>query len=789
MISRMRPRWRRGAIATMVASSALLAVVSLALAGWTLLPLPVRLAAPDEHASVRIEDRHGILLRSTRGSDGSRARWIPLSEMDPDLLLAFVAVEDRRFWERGGVDVRAVVRAARDNLRSRRIVSGASTITMQLARLLHPRDRGWSAKIREAAWALRLERHLTKQQILEQYLNRLHLGQATVGVSTASGLYFGAAASEVSVGEAALLAGLAHAPSRDNPLVSPARARARRDVALARMRRAGAVAQDEADRASAEPIVSRRNASPFLAPHFTTRLLERGVHQGATDGVGPTSVVRTTLDGALQRELEDEVRHAVDMLGERGVRHAAIVVLENRSGEVLAWIGSPDFWAESHGQTDMVVSPRQPGSALKPFLYALAFDRGTTAATVLPDVPRSYPTATGPYRPRNYDRRFRGPVRAREALASSYNVPAVELAERLGVGALLHTLHLAGFASLRRDGAHYGLGLALGNGDVTLLEIANGYRALANGGVWEDVSWVRGGRSATVSRRVVAEQSAALVLDILADPAARVPGFGLQTPFDFPFPAAVKTGTSRHFTDNWAVATTGGFTVAVWVGNFGGEPMQGVSGVTGAGPLLHRAVTLTARRYDPGVLVKPARAGLVAAEICRISGLLATAECPSLTEWFVPGTIPDRRDDWLRGGRIVLPAEYAEWAAQPSGMHSAIGEVGTERIVASGEVRTDDSGSQHATGDAPSIPGARDSAESAGLRIIAPLEGDVYRVPPGVPDAYASIPLRAAGVSGPITWSVNGTLHEGSRWRLTPGTHLIRAESGRSSAQVRIRVE
>src|SRR5204863_120235 len=169
-------------------------------------------------------------------------------------------------------------------------------------------------------------------------------------------------------------------------------------------------------------------------------------------------------------------------LSDRGVREAALVVLDNRSGEVRAWVGSPDFWADTAGQVDMVVSPRQPGSALKPFLYGLAFDRGYTAASVLPDIPQAYATSTGPYQPRNYDRRFRGPVRAREALASSYNVPAVELADRLGAPSLLHTLHLAGFGSLRRDAEHYGLGLALGNGDVSLIELANGYRALASGG-------------------------------------------------------------------------------------------------------------------------------------------------------------------------------------------------------------------------------------------------------------------------------------------------------------------
>ena len=348
--------------------------------------------------------------------------------------------------------------------------------------------------------------------------------------------------------------------------------------------------------------------------------------------------VRTSLDLPLQLTLEAEVRHTVETLSDRGASQAAAVVLDNATGEVLAWVGSPDFWADTAGQVDMVTSPRQPGSALKPFLYALAFDRGYTPASILPDIARVYQTSTGPYHPRNYDRRFHGPVRAREALASSYNLPAVDLASRVGIGSLLHVLHEAGFASLGRSAEYYGLGLSLGNGDVTLLELANGYRALANGGVWRPWRWraAEPGEPAEPGRRIATARSAALVLDILDDPVARVPGFGVETPLDFPFPVAAKTGTSRHFTDNWAVGAAGGFTVAVWVGNFSGRPMDGVSGVSGAGPLLHRAVLATAGRHPPGALPTPQAAGAVPVLICRLSGLRATPQCPSAVEWFAP---------------------------------------------------------------------------------------------------------------------------------------------------------
>jgi penicillin-binding protein 1C len=418
----------------------------------------------------------------------------------------------------------------------------------------------------------------------------------------------------------------------------------------------------------------------------------------------------------------------------------------------------------------MVVSPRQPGSALKPFLYALAFDRGYTPASILPDIARVYQTSTGPYRPRNYDRRFHGPVRAREALASSYNLPAVSLADHLGPASFLHLLRDAGFASLGRSAEYYGLGLALGNGDVTLLELANGYRALGSGGVWRPWRWraVAPGEAAEPGHRIVTARSAALVLDILDDPVARIPGFGVETPLDFPFPVAAKTGTSRHFTDNWAVGVTGAFTVAVWVGNFSGRPMDGVSGVSGAGPLLHRAVLATAARHAPGGLPAPGATGAVALSICRLSGLRATARCPSAVEWFSPGTAPTAMCDWHGTHEVRLPAEFAEWAQE-------------EGVVAEPMIAR-----------SASTPASAPVPDAGAFRILSPQEGDVYRVPAGVEARYATLALRAAGggAGRGVRWTVDGRPQRSSRWPLEQGTHLVRAVDGAgTAAEVRVVVE
>lgn len=732
---------------------------------WIAWPLPPGVLTRGAGHGVTIVDRHGLPLRSTRATDGSDARWIPYAEIDADVINAFVAVEDRRFWDHHGIDPRAVGRALRDNLRSREVVSGASTITMQLARLMQPAARSWRGKAMQALWSLRLEAHLSKQQILEQYLNRVELGQGTVGVAAASTLYFGASPAALSIGQAATLAGLAHAPSRDNPHASPRRARSQRLKALSRMRQAGFATREDVARARDEPIGSGARTSTFLAPHFTTRVL------GWTDAAA-NAPIKTSIDVELQTVVESEVRHTVDVLRGRGVADAAAVVLDNESGEVLAWVGSPDFWAPDNGQTDMVVSARQPGSALKPFLYALAFDRGFTAGSVLADVPTSYATATGAYHPRNYDRRFRGPTRAREALASSYNVPAVALASRLGPASLLHTLHLAGFTSLDRDAEYYGLGLALGNGDVTLIELANAYRALANGGEWRNWTWryvdASRTRVASTGRRVVSPMASALVLDVLSDVSARIPGFGLSTPFDFPFPVAVKTGTSRHFTDNWAVGTTKRFTVAVWAGNFDGRPMEGVSGVTGAGPLLHRVVMAAAARVAPGHFATPGELGAVRATICRLSGMRATNECAKMDEWFAPGTAPQLADTWEHGGRIAIPMEFTAPGIEPPAPTMAL-----------------------ASAPAPQPRVERAPAAPARFRILSPLDGDRYTIPPGIEAKYATIALRANGAGAErVEWTVDGKQFAGDRWSLAAGEHVIEAASARGeTARVRIVVD
>lgn len=752
---------------------------------WLLVPPDDTLLARPAALGVTLTDRDGVPLRDTRAPDGARWRWRTLGEIDPLVASAFIAAEDRSFLEHRGIAWRSLARAARDNLLAGRVVSGASTISMQVARLLHDLPRGWIGKLRQVAWALRLERHVGKTELLEQYLNRVPLGQGTIGVEAAAQLYFGTSAGRLGAGRAATLAGIARSPARDNPLASAERATARRALVLARLAAAGTLRPEERAIAEAEPVLAaRRRDAVFRAPHFTTRVLAaldsaRDVRTDARDAPATDAPrdaaaaprVRTTLDLALQEAIEADVRQVVASLADVRVRHAAAVVLDNASGDVLAWVGSPDFDGE-RGQVDMVVSRRQPGSALKPLLYALAFERGYGAHHVLADIPRTWMTSTGPYAPRNYDRRFRGPVRARVALASSLNVPAVQLADELGAASLLDVLHRAGFASLARSADHYGLGLALGNGEVTLLELANAYRALANGGVRTPVRRLADTPRPIDTTRVVRADAAALTLDILADADARLAGFGEAPVFHFPWPVAVKTGTSRHFTDNWAVGVTGRFTVAVWVGNFDGTPMAAVSGISGAGPLLRRAILSTAARHQPGLLPSPADAGATRVRICRVSGMTAVPACDAVDEWQLADAPSPAPDDWHRHGAVVLPARFADWEA-------------SEHALPTTFVRT--SGPAEAA-----TTGRGNDAARAPLVLLSPRDGDEYVLPSGPERSVATVPLRATGrgADGPLTWTIDGRPVDAARWRPDPGEHVVRVRSVHGDvreARVRVR--
>jgi penicillin-binding protein 1C len=699
-----------------------------------------------------VVDRAGRGLRELPSAAGLRGRAASLDELGDRIVVATLVSEDKGFFAHEGVDGHAIVRAALQAARHLRLVSGASTITQQLVKLLdaggQPRARTLGGKLREAARAQNLERVLTKQEILEAYLDRLSYGHGLVGPEAAARGYFGVDTRGLSWAEAAFLAVLPRAPSYLDPFSHAERATLRQRTLLEALHAEGALSDADLARALAEPVAPRPITHPFEAPHFVEMLRAEG---RLADG--PTT--KTTLDLDLQRDVEGLVRTHLASIAELAATDAAVLVADNATGEVLAWAGSAG-WDEpaAAGQVDMVRSRRQPGSTLKPFVYALAFARGHTGAELLADVPTSFPEARGAWAPNNFDGTFEGPISAREALAGSLNIPVLRLARELPEGALLDALHALGFASLDQDAAHYGLSIALGSGEVELRELAAAYVALARGGERTALRVVETkdaplGAPAGKGARVLDAGAAALVTDILSDPMARVRALHGAGPLDPGFPVAVKTGTSSGFRDAWTAGFTHERTVVVWVGNADGSPMRGLTGAGGAGPLF----TDVMRRAMRDV---PARAPLfdgsllVTADVCPLTGKLAGPACPEhASRRFAQGHLPDEQCDVHVHARRRLDAPAGEppYACDPHGpltiavlppafdawlARQPLGAPGRDGLGVPWLARDRVEGCGPAEGGVPA------------LRVDAPADGSVLLVAHDAPEGSQAMELRAS---------------------------------------------
>lgn len=705
----------------------LVAAVSIFIAS----PLPASLLCSQRFSSLRLYDRHGELLREQRSDAAERGVALPPGPIPTNVEQAFIAAEDHRFGKHPGVDPIAMIRTVVSSVRSRRLTGGASTITQQLARRLVPRSRTPWGKLNEALWSLRLTAHLSRETILRAYLDRVALGHSHVGVEAAARSYFERPAARLSLAQSALLAGITASPARFDPYHHPDAARARMLRVLQRMRAHGFITDDDLRAAAVAPWDLVPARSVFEAPHFTQWVSEQVPAEAA--------MVQTTLDLGLQRYVEQSIEAELAGLVERAVGQAAVLVVDNESGEILAYAGSASFFGAQGGQNDGVRAKRQPGSSLKPFVYGLALTQGLTPASLLSDIETHYATGSSDdYQPRNYDRRQRGPVRLRAALANSYNIPAVQLCERLGPARVLHLLRGAGYDSLQETPEHYGVALALGDGEVTLYEQARAYRGLARGGVLEPLTAIRrvsepSGRAVAIDperrpQRFLDAAAAQLLIEMLSDERARGPAFGLDNALRLPFPMAAKTGTSRAHVDNWAIGFTHERTVAVWVGNFDGAPMHGVSGITGAGPLLKRVMLRAMQGIAPQPLA--GTPWFDHAEICALSGSRAGQFCPAtLQESFLPGTAPAASCCMHRalpdGRRVVdLGTRYYAWARH-EGVEAGPWMQSTPQARAGENQRM---------------------AEPA--QLISPRDGDEFLLDPGLPHADQTIPIRALAPQG-----------------------------------------
>src|SRR5438093_653751 len=603
----------------------------------------------------------------------------------------------------------------------------------------------------------------SKAEILQLYLNDVYYGRGAYGVEAAARVYFGIGAANLDLAHAAYLAGLPQRPSEYDSLIDSA-ARVRQTYVLARMVEDGWITRPQADAAAAERIDILPASLPPIAHQFVAfaraELARLRPDLAAINGL----VIETTLDAGLQSESERLVRLRLETLRDRNATDAALVAIEPGTGRLVAWVGSATDGDPLHGgEIDMVRTPRQPGSALKPLLYAAALERGYTAATPLLDVPASFATDEGPYTPQHFDRSFHGVVPLRVALASSLNVPAVRTLDAIGLDAMLEITHRFGLTTLGDVGS-YGLSLTLGSGEVRLVDLTNAFAAFGATGMLAEpfaIERVRDGsgrilfqHAPAAPQPVLSAEHAYVISDILSDPNARIPGFGGVTPFEVPFPAAVKTGTSTGFRDTWTIGFTPNIAIGVWVGNADGAPMLDLAGVEGAGPIWRDAMMAASlsRPMDP--FVRPA--GIVDATVCAPTGLLPGPDCASPTrEIFAAGSVPTEREHYYSkdaDGRISIdpPIEARDWA-RAAGL----------------TLRSD---------------GA--SASRDALRIVAPVAGTTIHFAPEIASSQVLLRVVAARRIESVTFAIDRRVigdAPGSDpallWPLEVGGHTLRASA------------
>ena len=624
----------------------LVIVPLLSLVLFVAVPIPARRLHPAGFNSIRIYDRNGTLLREVLSYDHKTSVWVPLERVSPWVVKATLLREDRRLLLHPGVDLLALCRAARTNVGQGRIVSGGSTITMQVAKMvLGLKRRNIVSKVLEALCALKLELQLSKAQILEIYLNRVPYGFQTYGIEAGARFYLGKGCGQLSLAESCMLATLPSAPALMNPYAAMDRVAAATRQILTELCANGAIDQLTCELALNEPLNLVNRRVNFEAPHFVDHVLERLRAEDMSD----VTEVMTTIDLALQQKTEGMLKTTLRSLSGYEVGQGAVLIADAASGEILAMVGSRDYFDAVEGQVNGCAARRQPGSSMKPFLYALALMSGMRLSDFLPDTIVEFRLRDGTtFAPRNYGERYHGLTRMREALASSFNVGAVYLLDLLGPERFYRLLRQFRFSSLTKGAEHYGLSLGLGAGEVTLLELVNGYRIFARQGVVSEMAYVRGfkdrdgrtrGSRAATQERVLPTEISYLVTDVLADDAARFKAFGVDNPLRLPFACAAKTGTSKDYRDNWCIGYSRDYVVGVWVGNFSGAPMRGVSGISGAAPLFHDIMIELHRDGFPQAFAAPG--GLVRRRICSRTGLLAGPECDNqLEEIFIARNEP-----------------------------------------------------------------------------------------------------------------------------------------------------
>jgi len=760
------------------------ALVGVALAGLgvLLVPLPEGVSSDPAPTTVLL-DRHGESIAWLSGDDGiydRRLSWpVELDAMGEYLPEVIVGLEDHRFHRHAGIDPHSIVGSAKQNLSAGRIISGASTITQQLVKMSYGRTgRPWRAKIYEAASAIKLERHLEKDAILQAYLNRCHYGNRLYGPQAAAAVYFRKPARELTLQESVFLAGLPQAPTRFNPWSGQQASLDRYSRSVDRLEEVGTISTEDANRCRRFPPRIHRGLPPRKAPHFVDYVLAR--HPELSGGNAPGRV-RTTLDLRLQNRIEDALIRHIRALPGSDVRHGSALVLDHRDGGIRAMVGAPDQFAPG-GAVNGTTCFRSSGSTLKPFVYLDAISQGKlTTASILPDTPDASRRAYADYDPNNYDTRHHGPVRLRNALGNSLNVPTIHTLSLIGARGMFGRLGSDWGIEFARPFSAYGAGMVLGNAEVRMVDLVAAYGAIARGGSRIEPRALDTAE-AKVSR-ACDPAPAAIISDVLCDNAARLLTFGHVSPLHIEgVRVAAKTGTSSAFRDAWTVGFTGEHSFAVWVGNMDGKPMDEISSINGAAPVW-RSVADMLLETDTGV-PEPDREvlPLERVEVCGLTGLLP--DDPELStervgEWFLRGTAPTEFAstmlDKAASGKVrpLLDDSYANWCASDWNYLNAVTRSG---------------------GDADSL--------GRSLQIAFPTSGSVFLVDRSLPMNKQHLRLRATFIGDvqgevggvdrqrEVRWEVNGSALESDRWLLEVGTHSIVAigtRGGRAEVDIEVR--
>jgi penicillin-binding protein 1C len=765
-------RVARWLVTSLIAFNAFLLVVLVLV---FVVPLPHRDATP----SVVVEYRDGRPAYVFLTADEKWRLPVTLDRVDPKYVEALVALEDKRFWSHDGVDTNAMARAAVSNVTHLRRVTGGSTLTMQLARLLEPRKRTVKNKLIDMFRATQLDMRMSKREILEQYLTLTPYGGNVEGIESAAWSYFGHSAKSLTPLEIATLLAVPQGPSRFAPKPqNTARLRARRDKILEKLITAGVFTGSavEVARADAQmPPPDKRLRMPREAPHAAWLLARK--HKGQTQ-------IRSTLDRGAQLLVEKEVRLRTPELRTKGIYSGAVVVVDHRTREVVALVGSLDFADSQHGgQIAMFARPRSPGSTLKPFLYALAIDHGNALPGYLvPDVPTQY----GTYRPKNFDGDWAGLVRLEDALSKSLNIPFVDLLQTYGVEPFLHELGRMGMSMSRLEPGKYGLSMIIGGIEVTPLELASMYATLAEDGAYKPIK-LTAGSDDVPALQIFGPGAAWLTKHTLS--IKDRPDFPRRRLSGMPADIHWKTGTSFGFKDAWAVGSNPAYTAVVWTGNVDNTPTAELVGSEAAGPLLFDVLEGLADRARGISVPATPPADLVEIDVCTYSGYPATDACPARSKALAPvHAVPTAVDPYHqaydvdpRTKRAVLPGcrtpgvayERKTFIVLPSAVAAWLGE--RNRAVPEAPVFADNC-----------VP---DTVATVAPTMLTPVDGQVVTLIPGVPTKNQLIPLTASTRSSTVSWFVDGELIGTSRasdrlyWEPSPGKHevVVADATGRKS--------